>query len=286
MRVFTILSLALSLVFAAALPALATDEEESLDLGAPAMDLLPALPGKAMPEGSSPEGSSPEAAVPYVVFSGNTGERYYSIGVAQQGFLTRFVSPAAFNMFYYEGYSTCSYKSGVLAFAYEYGGEAWGGSWSWLWGPPTVTSTSPLTIVRKTTDNRLQLTQVFTADKTEIDVTIKMTLKNISGQTLTDVELLRFADIDVPVGSGADDWGGRSSIRAFVFQRQGVALDLLSSAPGPFPYLDPTNQGPTCGGASVVGPLGAGDHKVKARYYFGTMSAGSSKTVKFRYSRL
>jgi len=281
MRKFTILSLAMSLAFAAALPALATDDEESLDLGAPAMDLLPAVPGKAMPEGSSPD-----AAVPYVVFSGNTGERYYSIGVAQQGFLTRFVSPLAYNMFYYEGYSTCSYKAGVLAFAYEYGGEAWGGSWSSLWGTPSVTSTSPLTIVRKTTDNRLQLTQEFTADKTEIDVTIKMTLKNISGQTLTSVELLRFADIDVPVGGGTDDWGSRSPIRAYVFQQRGVALDLLSSAPGPYPYLDPTSQGPICGGYSYAGPLSAGDHKVKARYYFGTMGAGAAKTVKFRYSRL
>ena len=278
---FSILSLAMSLALAAAFPALATDEEESLDTGMPATDLLPTVPGKAMAEGTPPE-----ASVPYVVFSGNGGERYYSIGVAQEGYLTRFVSPAVYNMFYYEGYSTCSYKAGVLALAYQYGGEAWGGSWSWLWGSPAVTSMSPLTIVRKTTDNRLQLTQEFTADKSEIDLTIKMTLKNISGQTLTGVELLRFADIDVPVGAGGDDWGGRSPIRAFVFQQRGVALDLLTSTYSPFPYLDPDPQGPACGGWSAGGPLASGDHKVKARYYFGNMSAGASRTVKFRYSRL
>ena len=79
----------MSLAFATAFSGLATDEEESLDQAVPAMDLLPAVPGKAMAEGDYPEG-----AVPHVIFSGNSGERSCSIGVSRQGNLTRFVSPA------------------------------------------------------------------------------------------------------------------------------------------------------------------------------------------------
>ena len=38
-------------------------------------------------------------------------------------------------------------------------------------------------------------------------------------------------------------------------------------------------------GGSSFGPLGAGDHRIKASYGIDTMSARASKTVKFRYSR-
>lgn len=162
--------------------------------------------------------------------------------------LTCFVSPNGYNMLWLDGYAACSYKNGVLAAAYEYGSEAWGYSLSVLWGSPTVTSTSPLTIVRTTTDKRLQLTQVFTRGNLETDVTITMTLNNISGQTLTMVALQRHADIDVTAGPGAaDDWGGCSPIRAFVLQQRGMALDPLSSAYRPGAFLDPTTRY-ACGG--------------------------------------
>jgi len=106
------------------------------------MDLLPAVSGKATLEGNSPEG-----AVPCVIFSGNSGERYDSIGASQQGNLTHFVSPVGYKMLWAERYTACSYLGSHLSIAYEHGGQAAGVSTTQQWGTPTVTSLCPLTIV-------------------------------------------------------------------------------------------------------------------------------------------
>lgn len=285
MRTPTTLGLILSV---ALVPAVyAADQPEELDFGVPASDMLSVV----QHPGAGPMDVGTDGNVPFQVYTGNAGERYYSIAVSQQGNLTRFVSPAAGNslMLYMEGYLACSTNpAGVTATAYEYGGESYGGSSAALWGAPIVTDLSPLTIVRSTTDSRLQLTQKFAVDKTEVDFTITMTLKNISGQPLSNVRLERAAHVD-PDGDCCDDFASKNGIRTYIFETRGLALDALSSVGTVSTYLVasfPASFFNTCGAASLVGPLTGADRSMKVQYNFGNMNNGSSKTVKFRYSRL
>jgi hypothetical protein len=280
----SILALLVSLVIQPAYAADDPNEMDGVDLGVPSTDLMPQVPR----DGVGPAEPGVLANVPFQTFSANNGGRYYSIAVSQQGNLTRFVSPVGYNMLWNEGYIACSSDpAGVRATAYEWGGEASGWSVSGLWGAPIITDLSPLTIERTTTDGRLFLKQKFAADKNELDFTITMVLKNISGQTLSDVRLERWANIDIDVNDYADDWASRSGIGAYVFENRGLVLDALSATGTVTTILDGVLFS-QCGstGANVPGPVGANDHMVKVSYAFGTLRNGVSKTVKFRYSRL
>jgi hypothetical protein len=280
----SILGLAVSTVLAASSLAMAADEGvDVLDLGAPATDSMPV----GVHPGLEAIATDPLGATPFWTYSGNSGERYYSIAVSQQGNLTRFTSPAGVQHLWWEGYNVCTTNpAGATAIAYEFGGEWSGNGGGVLWGAPIVTSTSPLTIVRSSTDSRVQLTQKYAVDKTELDVTVTMTLKNISGQALSNVRLERFAHVDAD-NDWFDDWASRSPIKAYIFEGRGLALDALSTTGAVTSYVLGGSTSPnTCSSVSLATPVGAGDRDVKVQYNFGTLNSGASKTVKFRYSRL
>jgi hypothetical protein len=153
---------------------------------------------------------------------------------------------------------------------------------------------NPLTIRRTSTDNNFQLTMVFKKDAVERDLTVTMTLKNMSGATRTNVQLARYADFDVEnqAGSNRYDRSGHG-----VWARDatyGVTLSALSrqiahetavevAFASPIPWtLIAVNQ---CVVTSVAVPTAPGDRAGRVTYTFGDMPAGSSKTVKFAYRR-
>jgi hypothetical protein len=232
-----------------------------------------------------PAGVGVLAPVPVQTFSGNSGERYYSIGVANTGTLTSFESPLGVSLI-----GTRVYEEG---YALHYDDPL--GEWDFYsrahWGPSIVSDLSPLTIVRTTEDGRMQLTQQFKADKAEIDFTITMTLKNISGEALSNVHLCRFADVPGLKGDYEENWGSTNEYSAYNIKNQGLLLEGMTvvepartertylmweagyygnCVEGWFPNMGPTDYA----------------QSVHVVYKLNTMKSGESQTLKFRYRRL
>src|SRR4051812_29407330 len=123
------------------------------------------------------------------------------------GNVTSWISPAGHQHLglHEEGYVLCA---GGDNFNYFDAGSAESG-----FGGPTVTqpggaNTLPLTIERTTTDGRFRLRQTYDVDPAEHDVTITMTVTNLSGDT-QNVVLGRYFNANI--SNATDNYWARTS---------------------------------------------------------------------------
>jgi len=141
---------------------------------------------------------APTSAIAADVTTGG-GASFMRVAVTRHGNLL-FESPKGVQMTAFdEGYAFC--KGADEAFAYDMpidedevpglNGEAGLASASVTQPKP---GKFPLTIVRRTLDGRLRLTQTWTApDASEKDVTVTMTVRNVGATTVRELSLMRSA---------------------------------------------------------------------------------------------
>jgi hypothetical protein len=234
-------------------------------------------------------------------FSSGSDATYMLVQLSDHGNLTVFESPAGLDSVFAEGYAVCS-SGGAAVHGYDVGSLEEG------FGEPTIVQPTagafPVTVTRNTTDGRFQLQQVWAKpDATEKDVTVTMTLKNISAATVSGVRLSRTADIDSGSDTGVTDLGARTSDSAFQWDDPSgtapdpsegrrltaltfntahtTAIESYSSWGG----ISGTQTGctPVAQTTPVTTPDGL---TMRAVYNLGNMAAGQSKTVKFEYGRM
>lgn len=141
-------------------------------------------------------------------FANGSGANFLGVKVSDHGNLTSFESPAGREQVFAgnEGYAVCS-GGGPTVHGHDTG------SVEGLFAAPTFSQPTagafPLTVTRRTTDGKFLLTQVWAKpDAVEKDVTVTMTLKNISSATVTGVFLSRSGDFDI--GNSSTDRAART----------------------------------------------------------------------------
>jgi hypothetical protein len=232
-------------------------------------------------------------------FTSGSGATFLRVAVSDHGNLLAFESPQAKQSVQEEGYALCSSSSGTIN-GYEMGLTESG------FGTPTFTQpngagTFPLTVTRNTTDGKFQLKQVWAKpDATEKDVTVTMTVKNLSSTTISEVLLSRFGDIDAGgydanFGTGYTDRGTRTADSVLLWDdsvdvnqgSMGLMLTALTFQTTHQPFTELRNQWSPyqCHASAPVGPV-RDDLAMRMTYSLGNIAAGASKTVKFEYSRM
>jgi hypothetical protein len=153
-----------------------------------------------------------------------------------------------------------------------------------------VPNAFPLTITRTTTSG-LQFIQKFSGDSTEGDLTITMTVRNLSNSFRFNVALDRYFDGDINATPGNDLYSRTAdAVWGYENNSNGVKLadvQLLPATPhttAVHPFFGWTPA--SCGQASSVTPTAAGDFVGRLSYGLGIMAPGASKTVRVSYSRL
>ena len=247
--------------------------------------------------------ASPDSATPHRTFtsgSGNTGFRY---AVSLHGNVVHLESPifadSSGNPLYKhlhggEGYAVSMNTTGGRITYWDAGlSEATGCSGnSRSWSPTVVESAvnaNGTTLKRSTCDGAWQLTQTFTRNITNHELTITMTLRNTSGgQNYTDVELARYFDGDVDSTTGGDRYNRTfDSVHA-----QESTFDNLMLTALTFNTSHATAVH-TCGSwnravttqASAATPTAAGDFVGRITYHLGTINNNTQKVVKVLYKR-
>jgi hypothetical protein len=233
-------------------------------------------------------------------FASGSGNNFLGVKVSNHGNLLSFESPAGQEAVFAgnEGYVVCTGGGGTVH-GHDTGGLEAG------FGTPTFSQPTagafPLTVTRNTTGGAFQLKQVWAKpDATEKDLTVTMTLKNISGATLNDVLLVRTGDFDV--GTGGTDRGAATldsawqwdDVRATDTPPVGLMLTALTfGTPHSVRmdirsfWVDPSHPGrANCFGGSDNTPTAEGDFAMRMIYHLGNLSAGQSKTVKFGFRRM
>ena len=250
-------------------------------------------------------GAIPRSTVVKASFANGSGNNFLGVKVSDHGNLTSFESPAGQEQVFggREGYAVCS-NNGSTHNGHDTG-DVEGGFAAPTFSQPNGAGTFPLTVTRRTTDGKFQLTQVWaTPDAVEKDVTVTMTLKNISSATIEGVLLSRSGDFDV--GDQSADRGARTNDSAWLWDDAtlvsppgGLMLTALSFGTSHLTGIetastwvgDGTQTHPGsrqgCGADRVNTPTTtASDLTMKVFYLFGNMSAGQSRTVKFEYGRM
>lgn len=230
-------------------------------------------------------------------FMFGAGAYLFKFCISDHGNILELQSPANFTQIgIREGYVACGTGA---ANAYDTGSDESG------WGASTITqpggaNTLPVTIKRQSTDGKFELTQTFTADSAQKEITITMVLKNISAASITNVKLARYFDGDLSGslnnGDAGDDiynrdtdsvWGKDNGAGV---GHHGLALTALSFAQsrsmavesyGNFSMASFGNCSPF---AENV-PTAPGDYVGRLTYNLSTLAAGVSKTVKVIYRR-
>jgi hypothetical protein len=142
-------------------------------------------------------------------------------------------------------------------------------------------------------------------DITEKDVTVTMTLTNLSNTPIQEVLLSRSGDFDI--GDSASDQGAETIDSAWLWDDEGgpevepVGLMLTTLSFGTnhaarieaqsdwisgrsSPSLPASRQG--CLDYGKQTPTEPGDFTMRLFYLLGDLDAGQSKTVKFEYGRM
>ena len=235
-------------------------------------------------------------------FASGSGFNFLAVKVSNHGNLISFESPAG-----REGYAVCSQGGGTVH-AHDTG-DVEAGFGAPTFAQPNGAGTFPLTVTRRTTDGKFQLAQVWNKpDTVEKDVTVAMTLKNVSGARI-DSNLLLSRSGDFDIGDSSADLGAETSDSAWMWDDVGgpevqpAGLKLTSLTFGTnhaarmettsdwmlgrtSPTLPPSRLG--CQNLFTQTPTPeARDLAMRSFYVFeGGLAAGQSKTVKFEYGRM
>lgn len=223
------------------------------------------------------------------------------VKVSNHGNLMSFESPQGRENVFSgaEGYAVCSNFNNTVH-GHDTGAVEAG------FGAPTFSQPTagkfPLTITRKTTDGKFQLKQVWNMpDPAEKDVTVTMTLKNLSSATISNVFVSRSGDFDI--GATSQNQGARTSDSAWQWNDQsppsadrppgGVMLTAATYGAVYDTFVEPRSD--YSGGTrencfalvpDLATPTSVQDLTIRAHYALFNLGAGQSKTVKFEYRHM
>lgn len=213
-----------------------------------------------------------------------------NVGISQHGNICRFESPVGSEHIRIgpirEGYALCSQNSlfSPTTVAYDAADVEAG------FGPATVVQSDPFPTIVRTTTNGLEVTQRFSWDSTERDLTVTMTVRNVSGAARFNVKLDRYFDGDID-GSEANDRYARGADSVWGFENQGHGLLLTDILYPALPHSTAVHTfaghiPASCGQASLATPTAVGDFVGRLSYNIGTLNAGVSRTVRLNYRRM
>jgi hypothetical protein len=232
-------------------------------------------------------------------FTSGSGPTFLRVVVSDHGNLLSFESPqVAQSLGGIEGYVLCS-QDGSTVHGYDYGSGESGFGAATL-SQPNGAGTFPLTVTRNTSDGKFQLKQVWNKpDNIEKDVTVTMTLTNLSSTTISGVVLSRTGEVNAGgLGADANDFGTHTSDSALQWDdldvvgppAVGLMLTALTFGTAHTPYIEnrsgwnPTGCFPSGGVQTPV--ITRQDLAMRVNYSLGNMAASASKTVKFEYGRM
>jgi hypothetical protein len=251
-------------------------------------------------------GELPRSTTVKASFASGSGFDFLGVKVSNHGNLISFESPSGRQAVFggREGYAVCS-GAGDPVHGHDTG-DVEGGFAAPTFSQPTA-GAFPLTVTRRTTDGKFQLTQVWAKpDAVEKDVTVTMTLKNISSAPINGVLLSRSGDFDI--GASSADLGAETIDSAWLWDDEGgpdvapVGLKLTALTFGTnnatrietqsdwmlgrsSPALSATRS--RCNDLFTQTPTPEpGDFTMRIFYLLDTLGAGQSKSVKFGYGRM
>jgi len=252
-------------------------------------------------------GSIPRSTVVKASFASGSGTNFLGVKVSDHGNLLSFESPQGKENAFSdaEGYAVCSTQVDDETVGERVNGHdtgsVFGGFAAPTFSQPNGAGTFPLTVTRRTIDGKFQLTQVWNKpDTVEKDVTVAMTLKNISGAPINGVFLSRSGDFDV--GSSSLDQGATTADSTWQWDdvsssadssRVGTMLTALTFGTSHFSRVEPRSDWVASGTRTgcfatnnLATPTSVQDLALRVTYDVGSFSAGQSKTVKFEYGRM
>src|SRR5215217_967926 len=231
-------------------------------------------------------------------FASGSGKNFLGVKVSNHGNLTSFESPAGQEQVFggREGYTLCS-GGGPVVHGHDTG-LVEGGFGAPTFSQPNGAGTFPLTVTRNTTDGKFQLKQVWNnPDAIEKDVTVTMTLKNLSSATIESVVMSRTGDFDV--GASSNDLAAATEDSVWQWDDRfgvdrpagGVMLTALTFGTTHGPRVETANTWTTTRAQCPTNEVGTPtpsvqDLTMRVFYFLGNLSAGQSKTVKYKYSRM
>jgi hypothetical protein len=219
----------------------------------------------------------PPAPTCAFTFSKGSGASLVKYCLSAEGTMIELEAPAAQehigNGEIWEGYVVCS---GTSALAWDLTGSASG------FGPTTVLSgpTAAKVALRRESD-QFRLDQAFAFESKEKDVTITMTLTNISGAAIPDVRIARAYDPDIDNGAVGVEvksvrgvWAGGANAVTLTGTAWTSATDTAVG----------TATAPACSPAGASTPASTGDATLaNVTYRVGNMASGAKKKVTFVY---
>jgi hypothetical protein len=241
---------------------------------------------------------------PKASFTSGSGASFLGVKISDHGNLLSFESPQGQENVFSdaEGYAVCSANDFSERTVNGHDtGSVEGGFGTPTFSQPNGTGTFPLTVTRNTTDGKFQLTQVWNKpDAIEKDLTVTMTLKNISGANLNDVTLSRSGDFDV--GSSSSDQGATTGDSTWQWDdvsssadnsKVGTMLTALTFGTAHLSRVESRSDWVAAGGTrtgcfarNLATPTSVQDLAMRVTYDVGFFPAGQSKTVKFEYERM
>ncbi len=159
---------------------------------------------------------------------------------------------------------------------------------------------SPVTVTRSTSDGNLRLTQMFTFDGLGRSLRVTMSVKNLSGMSISGVSLRRQVDIDADAGGtgGSNDFNdrfGATSASVFGYNdssggptltpSHGLMMRLLAVKgflilfPGASSTIDDTS----CSASNDASPIGPADEGASYSVLGATLPAGATWSETLEY---
>lgn len=242
----------------------------------------------------------------FSTYTSGIGATLMKICISDHGNLVQFESPQSFEHIQInssgEGYVVCSSLPGSISQVHGWdAGFAEAGFEAPAIAQPNGPNTFPLTITRTTADGIFRLAQDFARDTTKKDVTITMTLTNLSASSRTGVRLARYFDGNIDNDRADDRYArNRYSVGGWENSSEGHGLRLTAlttdQAIAQSIFIDvetfttwnplgtglKTAQGCAVAGAGTDNPR---DFIGRLTYNLGTLNVGQSKTVQVLYQR-
>jgi hypothetical protein len=233
-------------------------------------------------------GVTPASLDCFNTFTNGVGANKIEVCLSNHGNVIEFESPAGPDHMKTEGYGVCANE----VYAYDVGHRERG------WVAPTKVqpngpNTLPLKIMRRTSDGDARLDQEYLFGVSDKELTIKMTLNNLSSSMFHNVQLSRSFDANIDgmfdnyIAETADSvslWlplnGHGVNLKA---KTMGVVHDADFEWAESY-YQHTADQCVTAGESSMdQQPL---DVTGRVTYFLGTIPAGGSKSVTVEYSRI